>query len=66
MEILFQIVTSLIISLTWFTMVFALYQETRLYVTEFRWYVRFGAIYAAVAQATMFQFIFDLRNFYDP
>lgn len=60
----YEIVTSLVTSLTWFMMTFVLYRESKLYVTEFRWYVRFGVIYVLVAQATMFRFIFDLRDYY--
>lgn len=60
----YEIVTSLVTSFTWFMMTFVLYRESKLYVTEFRWYVRFGVVYVLVAQATMFRFIFDLREYY--
>ncbi|MCO5609267.1 hypothetical protein L7F22_063491 [Adiantum nelumboides] len=61
----YEIVTSLVTSCTWFMMTFVLYREYKLYVTDFRWYVRFGVIYVLVAQATMFRFIFALRDYYD-
>eukprot|EP00250_Pteridium_aquilinum_P005352 c15461_g1_i1 orf=573-5420(+) len=62
----YEIVTSLVSSFTWFMMTFVLYRESKLYVTEFRWYVRFGVIYVLVAEITMFRFILDLREYYDP
>ncbi|MCO5609705.1 hypothetical protein L7F22_063937 [Adiantum nelumboides] len=61
----YEIVTSMVTSCTWFMMTFVLYREYKLYVTDFRWYVRFGVIYVLVAQATMFRFIFALRDYYD-
>lgn len=61
----YEILTAVVTSITWFMMTFVLYREAKLYVTEFRWYVRFGVVYALVGQTTMFRFIFALKDYYD-
>eukprot|EP00249_Psilotum_nudum_P023194 c28783_g1_i1 orf=631-5508(+) len=59
----FEIVTLLLETFTWGTMLFMLCIETKVYVRDFRWYVRFGVIYVLVAQATMFRFTLSLRGY---
>ncbi|KAH7289296.1 hypothetical protein KP509_31G069200 [Ceratopteris richardii] len=61
----YEILTSIVISVTWFMMAYLLYREYKVYVTEFRWYVRFGVVYVLVGQTTMFRFILVLRDYYE-
>nr|QVT92271.1 ABC transporter [Salvia miltiorrhiza] len=50
---------------SWCSMVAMLLVETKIYVKEFRWYIRFGLMYVLVGDAVIFNFIFPLREFYD-
>lgn len=50
--------------ISWCCMVVMLLVETKIYVKEFRWYIRFGLIYVLVGDAVIFNFIFILREFY--
>ncbi|KAJ7298256.1 hypothetical protein O6H91_Y007400 [Diphasiastrum complanatum] len=61
----FEIESSLLSSLTWLTIACMLYFETKAYVREYMWLFRFGMLYALVAQAVKFQFIFGLRDIYN-
>ncbi|EXB46018.1 hypothetical protein L484_015878 [Morus notabilis] len=38
--------------------------ETKVYIREFRWFVRFGVIYALVGDAVMLNLILSVRDFY--
>lgn len=38
--------------------------ETKVYIYEFRWFVRFGLIYAIVEEAVMFNFIISVQQLY--
>lgn len=38
--------------------------ETKVYIYEFRWFVRFGLIYAIVGEAVMFNFIISVQQLY--
>ncbi|XP_057763901.1 ABC transporter C family member 12-like [Salvia miltiorrhiza] len=49
---------------SWCSMVAMLLVETKIYVKEFRWYIRFGLMYVLVGDAVIFNFIFPLREFY--
>lgn len=50
--------------MSWCSMVVMLFVETKIYVKEFRWYIRFGLMYVLVGDAVIFNFIFPLRDFY--
>ncbi|KAH6773481.1 multidrug resistance-associated protein 2 [Perilla frutescens var. frutescens] len=50
--------------ISWCSMVVMLLIETKTYVKEFRWYIRFGLMYVLVGDAVIFNFIFPLRDFY--
>ncbi|XP_047940588.1 ABC transporter C family member 12-like [Salvia hispanica] len=50
--------------ISWCSMVVMLLVETRIYIKEFRWYIRFGFMYVLVGDAVIFNFIFPLREFY--
>ncbi|XP_071921349.1 ABC transporter C family member 12-like isoform X1 [Coffea arabica] len=60
----FEMLSLGIEALAWFSLVFMLGLETKIYIREFRWYVRFGLVYVLVADAVMFNLIFSLRDFY--
>jgi len=38
--------------------------ETRIYINEFRWYIRFVVIYVMVGEAAMFNLVLSVRQFY--
>ena len=39
--------------------------ETKVYIREARWFVRFGVIYALVGDAVMLNLILSVKNLYD-
>lgn len=49
---------------SWCSMVLMLLIETKIYVKEFRWYIRFGVIYVLVGDAVIFNLILPLKEFY--
>ncbi|VFQ58770.1 unnamed protein product, partial [Cuscuta campestris] len=57
--------TSLIVeALAWFSMVVMIGLETKIYIRELRWSVRFGVIYALVGDAVMYNLIISVEEFY--
>ncbi|KAH6765432.1 multidrug resistance-associated protein 13, partial [Perilla frutescens var. hirtella] len=60
----FEMVHSGIEFISWCSVVVMLLVETKTYVKEFRWYIRFGLMYVLVGDAVIFNFIFPLRDFY--
>jgi hypothetical protein len=38
--------------------------ETRIYINEFRWYIRFVVIYMMVGEAAMFNLVLSVRQYY--
>lgn len=38
--------------------------ETKVYIREFRWYVRFGVIYTLVGDMVMLSLILSVKEFY--
>ncbi|KAI5055599.1 hypothetical protein GOP47_0029120 [Adiantum capillus-veneris] len=61
----FEVLSLLLGSITWFSLLHMLLVETRVYISDFSWYTRFGLIYVLVAQTTVYRFIFSLRPFYN-
>lgn len=61
----FEVVTLLIESVTWCTMLALLFIETKIYIREFRWYIRFGLIYVLVGDATLFRLILAVKEYCD-
>ncbi|XP_057833257.2 ABC transporter C family member 2 [Cryptomeria japonica] len=61
----FEVVTLIVESVTWCTMLALLCIETKVYIREFRWYIRFGVIYVLVGEATLFKFILTLNSYFD-
>lgn len=39
--------------------------ETKVYVRDFRWFVRFGVIYALMGETVMLNLVLSVRDFYD-
>ncbi|GFP81215.1 ABC transporter c family member 2 [Phtheirospermum japonicum] len=50
--------------ISWCSMILMLLVETKIYVKEFRWYIRFGVIYVLVGDAVISNFIFSLKDHY--
>lgn len=61
----FEIVSLLIEAFAWCCMLLMLGIETKIYIREFRWYVRFGVIYVLVGEAVMVNLVISVRDFYN-
>ncbi|XP_062162979.1 ABC transporter C family member 2-like [Alnus glutinosa] len=61
----FETVSLLIEALAWCSMLVLIGVETKVYIREFRWFVRFGVIYALVGDATMLNLVLSVKEFYD-
>ncbi|KAF9620098.1 hypothetical protein IFM89_010748 [Coptis chinensis] len=61
----FEIVSLLIEAITWCSMLVMLFIETKVYIHELRWYVRFGVIYVLVGEAVMFNLIFSVQDYFN-
>ncbi|WCJ24252.1 multidrug resistance-associated protein 1 [Euphorbia peplus] len=61
----FEIVSLIIEALAWCFMLVMVSVETKIYVREFRWFVRFGVLYTLVGDAVMFNLILTVKEFYD-
>lgn len=59
-----QIVSLIIEALAWCSILILIGIETKVYIREFRWFVRFGLIYAIVGDAVMFNLIISAKEFY--
>ncbi|KAI4297457.1 hypothetical protein L6164_037348 [Bauhinia variegata] len=60
----FEMVSLLIEALTWCTMLVLVGVETKVYIYEFRWFVRFAVIYALVGDAVLLNLILSVKEFY--
>ncbi|WJX69022.1 hypothetical protein P8452_53331 [Trifolium repens] len=60
----FEIVSLIVEAIARCSMLILLAIETKVYVYEFRWFVRFGLVYAAVGGAVMFTFIISVQELY--
>ncbi|KAK1281545.1 ABC transporter C family member 2 [Acorus calamus] len=61
----FEIVSLLIEALAWCTMFVLIGIETKVYICEFRWYVRFGVIYILIGEAVIFNLALAVREYYN-
>ncbi|KAK1381982.1 ABC-type xenobiotic transporter [Heracleum sosnowskyi] len=61
----FEIVTLIIKALAWCSMLTMLVVETKVYILEGRWFVRFGVIYALLGDTVMLNLIWSVKDFYD-
>lgn len=60
----YEIVSLIIETLAWCAMLVMIVVETRVYIHEFRWFVRFGVIYALVGDSVMLNLALSVREFY--
>ncbi|KAJ4703002.1 ABC transporter C family member 2-like [Melia azedarach] len=60
----FEMVSFTIEALAWCSMLVMIGLETKLYIYEFRWYVRFGVIYILVGNAVILNLILPTRDYY--
>lgn len=61
----FEVVTLTIQALAWCSMLVMLVVETKVYIFEFRWIIRFGVVYLLVADAVMLNLILSVKDFYE-
>ncbi|KAH9747873.1 ABC transporter C family member 2 [Citrus sinensis] len=61
----FEILSLIIEALCWCSMLIMIFVETKVYIREFRWFVRFGVIYTLVGDAVMVNLILSVKNFYN-
>lgn len=60
----FEMVSLVIEALAWCSVLVMVGVETKVYIREFRWYVRFGVIYALVGDTVMLNLILSVKEFY--
>ncbi|XP_062162854.1 ABC transporter C family member 12-like isoform X2 [Alnus glutinosa] len=60
----FEIISLIIEALAWCTMVIMIGLETKTYIRQFRWYVRFGVIYVLTGDAVLLNLILSVRGYY--
>ena len=61
---LMQVVSLTVETLVWCSLVIMTLLETKVYIREFRWYVRFGVIYVLVGDTVKLSFILSLKDLY--
>uniref|UniRef100_A0A5B6ZCK4 ABC-type xenobiotic transporter n=1 Tax=Davidia involucrata TaxID=16924 RepID=A0A5B6ZCK4_DAVIN len=61
----FEIVSLIIEALAWCSMLVMIGVETKVYIREFRWFVRFGVIYALIGDAVMLNLILSVKELYN-
>ncbi|KAK7245644.1 hypothetical protein RIF29_40492 [Crotalaria pallida] len=60
----FEIVSLIVEALAWCSMLILIGVETKVYIYEFRWFIRFGVIYSIVGDAVLFNLIISVKDFY--
>ncbi|XP_058071596.1 ABC transporter C family member 2-like [Magnolia sinica] len=61
----FEIVSIIIKAFAWCSMLVMIVIETKVYIHEFRWYVRFGVIYVLVGEAVMLNLVLSVKEYYN-
>uniref|UniRef100_A0A6V7QY80 ABC-type xenobiotic transporter n=1 Tax=Ananas comosus var. bracteatus TaxID=296719 RepID=A0A6V7QY80_ANACO len=61
----FEVVSLLIESAAWCCILVMIGIETKVYIHEFRWYVRFVIVYVLVGESSMFHLILSMRQYLD-
>ncbi|KAJ0017077.1 hypothetical protein Pint_11081 [Pistacia integerrima] len=61
----FEMVSLMIEALAWCSVVVMIGLETKIYVREFRWYVRFGVIYVLIGDAVVLNLILPMMDYYN-
>ncbi|CAL5201249.1 unnamed protein product [Lathyrus oleraceus] len=59
----FEITSLIIESITWFSMIILILLETRVYIRQFRWFVRFGVIYVLVGDIVMLDLLRSVKDY---
>lgn len=52
-------------ALAWCAMLVMLGVETKVYIRDFRWYVRFGVLYLLIGDAVMLELVLSMKEFYN-
>ncbi|XP_030479473.1 ABC transporter C family member 12 [Cannabis sativa] len=60
----FEILSLIIEFLSWSSIFVMIGLETKAYIREFRWYVRFGIIYVLVADAVLLNLVLSAKDYY--
>lgn len=60
----YEIVTLVLKALTWSCMLVMIFLETKVYVCEVRWFVRFGVIYALLGDAVLVNLVLSVSSYY--
>ncbi|GAB4829284.1 hypothetical protein Ancab_018952 [Ancistrocladus abbreviatus] len=60
----FEVVSLTIEALAWCSILLMLLLETKVYIPEFRWYIRFTILYDLVAYIVLLNLIFSVKEFY--
>ncbi|KAM7505798.1 hypothetical protein LguiB_004702 [Lonicera macranthoides] len=60
----FEMVSLIIEAIAWCSMLIMIGVETKVYIREFRWYIRFGVLYVLVGHVVMVNFILSVKDFY--
>ncbi|XP_050370619.1 ABC transporter C family member 12-like [Argentina anserina] len=60
----FEMTSSFIEALAWCSMLILIGLETKIYIREFRWYVRFGVLYVLVGDAVVINLILGVTDSY--
>ncbi|XP_073268598.1 ABC transporter C family member 12 isoform X5 [Populus alba] len=61
----FEMVSLIVEALSWCSTLIMIGLETRIYIQQFRWYVRFGVIYVLVGEAAMLNLTLSVSDDYD-
>ncbi|KAL0363618.1 UNVERIFIED_CONTAM: ABC transporter C family member 2 [Sesamum calycinum] len=61
----YEMVSLIIEAVTWCSMLVMILLETKVYIRESRWSVRFGVVYALVGDAVMLNLALSVKDFYD-
>ncbi|XP_073264843.1 ABC transporter C family member 12-like isoform X3 [Populus alba] len=60
----FELVSLIVEALAWCSTLVMIGLETKIYIRQFRWYVRFGVIYVLVGEAAMLNLILPVSDYY--
>ncbi|XP_022926014.1 ABC transporter C family member 12-like isoform X1 [Cucurbita moschata] len=60
----FEVICSIVESLSWCSVLVMVVVETKIYIHEFRWYTRFGLIYVMVGGVVLLNLVLPLSDYY--
>ncbi|KDP34963.1 hypothetical protein JCGZ_09251 [Jatropha curcas] len=61
----YEIVSLIVEALAWCAVLVMTCVETKIYIRELRWFVRFGVLYTLVGDAVMFNLVLTVKEFYN-